>query len=171
MAEEICPGCRLELPATGTGVDGGLLEASPECVEVYAEVTGVVLAHPRLLARWHQTTVDAYAAQHAGPRTRDLTVFFALNTLYLVLERGYTGIQGREAHGHLARTFADWPHVERPDHRGETTVLDVALAEEPDELAARVEGWGRSVWEAWSHAHDLVRQTTDRQLAGWSPSP
>ena len=166
-----CPGCRLALPATDSALDPGQLLASPECVGVYAEVTGAVLAAPAVLARWHQTTVDAYAAQHVGPATRPLSVWFALNTLYLVLERGFTGVQGREAHGHLATTLPreTWTALPLPDGRGEVTVLDVAVAGTPEDLAAQVEAWGRSVWGAWSHVHDLVRSTTDAQLAGWRP--
>ena len=39
----------------------------------------------------HQVAVDAYAAQHAGPASKTITIAFALIGLCLLLERGYTG--------------------------------------------------------------------------------
>jgi hypothetical protein len=166
-----CPACGLVLPGSDGALDPGQLLASPECLGVYAEVTGAVLASPAVLARWHQTTVDAYTAQHAGPATRPLSVWFALNTLYLVLERGWTGTQGREAHGHLARTLppGTWTPLPLPGPRGDVDVLDVALAGGGQELAEAIASWGRAVWGAWSHVHDEVRAATDRQLEGWRP--
>jgi hypothetical protein len=100
-----------------------------------------------------------------------MTVCFALNGLYLVLERGWSGIRARGAHGHLARTVAreDWPSFEPPTVGGPLTVLDVALSADPAAQAVAVEAWGRSVWASWSHVHDVVRGMTDRQLAGWVP--
>jgi hypothetical protein len=87
------------------------------------------------------------------------------------LERGWSGIAARAAHGHLARTEVreDWPSFEPPVGGGTLTVLDVALSADPEAQAAAIEAWGRSVWATWSHVHDVVRHLTDRQLAGWVP--
>jgi len=63
----------------------------------------------------------------------------------------------------------EWPSFEPPAEAGQVTVLDVALTDHPQAQAAAIEAWGRSVWAAWSHVHDVVREMTDRQLAGWVP--
>ena len=80
-------------------------------------------------------------------------------------------LAARAAHGHLARTVAreDWPSFEPPDEGGTLTVFDVALSTGPAAQAAAIEAWGRSVWATWSHAHEVVREMTDRQLTGWVP--
>lgn len=48
----------------------------------------------------HQVAVDAYAAQHAGPASKTITIAFALIGLCLLLERGYTGKAVQRAHMH-----------------------------------------------------------------------
>jgi hypothetical protein len=171
MNDSSCPGCGLVLPATGSAIDTRSFRATAECLDLHGEVTSNVMQHPEVLGRWHQTCVDSYAAQHVGPQMRPMTVCFALNGLYLVLERGWSGIAARDAHGHLARTVvrADWPNFEPPSEAGPLTVLDGALSADLDAQGAAIEAWGRSVWATWSHVHDAVRQLTDRQLAGWVP--
>jgi hypothetical protein len=171
MSDTTCPGCGLVLPATGSAIDVRGFRSTPECLGLHGEVTSYVMQHAAALGRGHQTCVDAYAAQHVGPRMRPMTVCFALNGLYLVLERGWSGIAARDAHGHLARTVARevWPSFEAPAGAGQLTVLDVALTDHAQAQAAAIEAWGRSVWATWSHVHDVVREMTDRQLAGWVP--
>ena len=165
-----CPGCSVELPPSRAHAEPRGLVASSECYEVYGEVVAYGHRHAAVLGRWHQTCVDAYAAQHVGPETTPLQVCFALNTLYLVLERGYTGLRARAAHGFLANTYGTygWPPFDPPAHTGDVTVLDVALTSGPEEQAHAVERWGRSVWTAWWHVHAEIRELTERQLArGW----
>lgn len=165
-----CPGCGLELPdapAPPARTDG--YRATPECRALYGEVAAYTAAHPVRLARWHQVCVDAYNAQHTGPDTAAITVAFALNGLYLVFERGFTGIQAREAHGYLANTVSSWPRFELPASAGDVTVFDAAMAGSVDEHIAQVQRWGRSVWAAWRHVHAEVAEMTDRQLHGWQP--
>jgi len=52
----------------------------------------------------HPNVVDAYEAQHAGGRARNITGAFGLIGLYLALEKGYTG---KQAHMQLARVRKD----------------------------------------------------------------
>ena len=157
------------MQAAGTAVDPGRLRASTECFELYSEVVGRVMTDAVRLGRWHQTSVDAYAAQHGGPRTPPITAFFALSTLYLVLEREFTGQEGRQAHSYIATNFglSDWPRLEAPTRRGAVTVMDVALAGTAEELATGIHEWGQSVWKSWSGTHDQVRRTTDLMLIDW----
>lgn len=172
MNDAACPGCGLVLPVTDPAVDTRGLRASPECLVLSGEVTAFGMQHPGILGRWHQTCVDAYTAQHVGPETRPITIWFALNGLYLVLERGLTGIQARQAHGRLANSVpsTEWSRLDPPSEPGALTVLEVALSATPAEQAGAAERWGASVWQAWAHVHDDVRAMTDRQLAGWRPS-
>ncbi|RYU14516.1 DUF5946 family protein [Nocardioides iriomotensis] len=171
MADAACPGCGLALPATPGAPAREGYRSSPECAALLGEVVAFGMAHPVELARWHQTTTDAYLLQHVSADTKPIAMCFALNTLYLVLERGWTGLEGRAAHGHLANTVPrdEWLRFDVPASVGDVTVLEPALASSPEEQAAAVERWGRSVWAAWSHVHDDVRAMTDRQLGGWRP--
>jgi hypothetical protein len=73
----------------------------------------------------HQHVVDAFAAQHATPRSNAIGVAFALIGLYLHLERGYTGRAVQRTHMRLARKRRQWPTFDPPAERGALTVVDV----------------------------------------------
>ena len=131
------------------------------------------MLHHDVLGVWHQTCVDAYALQHVSPVTKPIRICFALNGLYLVLSKGWTGIQARDAHRHLANTVPrdQWPRFEPPEAVGDVTVMEPAMAGTPAEQAEAVELWGRSVWDAWAHVHADVAEMTTRQLGDWRPRP
>jgi len=82
----ICPGCGLELPASGLPSDPRR-NASPECWQLYGEVQGYALRHLELVRDLHQLTVDTYAAQHAprdpGGDRPPIGVAYALVGLHL----------------------------------------------------------------------------------------
>lgn len=143
-----CPGCRLESPDERHALADARYNASAACFRLSGEVVAFNHAHPERLAVLHQTCVDAYGLQHAGPRSRPIGVAFALNGLYLVLERGFTGLQARDAHAYLARTVPSWPAFTPPAEPGDVTVCDVALAGSVGEHIERVQEWGRAVWSA-----------------------
>jgi hypothetical protein len=165
----VCPGCGVELPRDSAAPPASQYNASAECWQVYGEIVSYGALHAASLGRWYQVCVDSFGAQHVGENTAAITVAFALNGLYLVFERGFSGLQVREAHGYLANTVDSWDRLPRPGSVGAMTAFDVALAADPEEHAALVERWGRSVWESWTHVHDVVADLTDRQLAGWTP--
>ena len=104
-----CPGCGLELPATGLEPNPRR-EASAECWQLYGEVEGYTLRHPWLVRDLHQLGVDAYAAQHAprdpGDGPPPIGVAYALVGLHLALDRGRTGPQVRAAHRRMGRPDA-----------------------------------------------------------------
>ena len=89
-----CPGCGVELPASGLAPDPGR-NASPECWQLYGEVQGFELGHSELIRDLHQLTVDTYAAQHAprdpGGDVPPIGVAYALAGLHLALDRGVPG--------------------------------------------------------------------------------
>lgn len=165
----MCPGCRVELPDERGTDREARYNASPECLRLCGEVVVFNHAHPAELAVWHQTCVDAYGAQHVGEHTPAIGVAFALNGLYLVLERGFTGIQARQAHGYLADTVPSWPRFTPPGEAGGLTVFDVTMASCVEEHIELVRSWGRTVWAAWAHVHDEIAAVTDAQLASWRP--
>jgi Family of unknown function (DUF5946) len=129
----LCPGCGLRLPATGLSWDPKLF-ASPECWQVYGEVAGCELAHPELVGRFHQLTVDTYGAQHSGGDGRGIRIAYSLVGLHLALDRGWSGLAVREAHQGMGRPQPSWPAFLRPAAVGTLTVLEVGLAGGPSRL-------------------------------------
>jgi hypothetical protein len=166
-----CPGCGLELPASGLPPDPRG-NASPECWQLYGEVQGFELAHPELARDYHQLSVDAYGAQHA-PRGTDgevppISVAYALVGLHLALDRGVPGVEVRAAHQRMGKPNASWPRLPAPASTGEVTVLDVATAgamvDSVSGHAGAVRAWAASVWRAWASQHAAVAALTDRLL-------
>lgn len=98
----------------------------------------------------HQLVVDAYAAQHAGPYSRPITVFFALIGLYLTFERNYNGRQVQRVHLLLAKNRRTWPSFTRPDGFAALTVQDVLEAAPGEARLRRIRDWARAVWEMWA---------------------
>lgn len=66
-----CHGCFPRPPASWRGAvePDRPLRVSPACWGLHAELVGFELRHLSALGRFHELTVDAYGAQHAGPPT------------------------------------------------------------------------------------------------------
>jgi hypothetical protein len=158
-AASLCPGCGLSLPATGLSWDPKLF-ASPECWQLYGEVAGFELAHPDLVARFHQLAVDTYGAQHTGGDGRGIRIAYSLVGLHLALDRGWTGLAVRTLHQRMGRPQPTWPAFAKPPRRKTQTVLDVALAgARADSVAghaAAVQRWAAAVWAEWAPVHAEV---------------
>ncbi|MGO9178941.1 MAG: DUF5946 family protein [Candidatus Limnocylindrales bacterium] len=167
MAISVCPGCGLRAPPGGIPLDRPL-NASPECWGLHAELVGFELNHPVLVGRYHQLTVDAYGAQHAGGPTGRIRVAYSLVGLHLALEQGRSGAAVCALHQRMGRADASWPDFRRPHSTGALTVADVVEAGarigSVEGHAASVERWARSVWDAWADQQDLVRGLTARLL-------
>jgi hypothetical protein len=167
----ICPGCGLQLPASGLPWDRRR-GASPECWQLYGELQGFALNHRELVRDLHQLTVDAYAAQHA-PRevlgdAPPISVAYALVGLHLALDRGASGIEVRAAHQRMGRPDPSWPRLPVPASTGAMTVFDVAAA---GAMVGSVAGhagaaraWAAAVWQAWVAQHATVAALADRLL-------
>jgi hypothetical protein len=153
-----CPGCGLKLPDRNLD-PAERFYASGECLKIYFELTcwTLVQQDSRFI---HQHAVDAYEAQHAGGRTRPITLVFGLIGLYLALEKGYTGRQVQQAHMKIGRTKRDWPRLEPPEHPAELTVMDVMGAGTDLEKEEMLFRWAASVWKSWQHQHQWVREMT-----------
>jgi hypothetical protein len=120
--------------------------------------------HLPQLGRFHQLTVDAYGAQHAGTPTPPISTAFSLIGLHLALEDGWTGDAVRAAHQFLAGRHTSWPAFHRPNDLGPLTVTHVRTAPTPEAHAERVQAWAASVWEAWKPEHQHVRAWADAVL-------
>jgi hypothetical protein len=155
-----CPGCGLRMPRA-EGPAGARPGASPECHGLYGELAARALSDPRL-ARFHQLSVDTYAAQHAHPEDPPIGTAFALLGLHWALDRGLSGNQVRAAHQRLAEATASWPPFDRPRRTGQVTVFEVAAAGSWQEHRDLLYRWARSVWAAWAPAHARVEELTKR---------
>jgi hypothetical protein len=158
-----CPGCGLVLLGD-PAAEPARLHASPECEAVLAEVLGFEFQHPVML-RYHQLTVDAYGAQHAGEGAPRIRVATGLAGLWLALEHDFSAEEIRAVHRRMGHPTAAWPAFAPPSpDRRWVTVLDVAeqgvRAQSGSGHAHAVEQWAESVWSAWSDAvpgiHDRV---------------
>lgn len=167
MTDSVCPGCGLRAEGGGIPLDRPL-NASPECWGLHAELLGFELAHADLVRRYHQLTVDAYGAQHAGPPTGARYVVYSLVGLQRALEDGWTGVEVRTLHSRMGPVDPAWPTFDRPPEAAAITVLDVVLAGaragSADGHARAVEAWARAVWTSWRERHEDVR-TLARRLA------
>src|SRR4051794_14355131 len=156
-----CPGCGLRLPVSDDEVTNPQVNASAECQRLCHRLSLYTLSHGGEFFI-HQVAVDAYAAQHAGPTSKPITVAFALIGLCLLLERGHTGRAVQRAHVRLANRSKRWPSFDPPAHRGSVTVADVLRVAPGSERDSAILRWASSVWTAWEQAHPAVRTLIDR---------
>lgn len=112
----------------------------------------------------HQYVVDAFAAQCADPRTKPITLTFALVGLYLAVERGYTGRQVQRVHTLLARRSRAWPPFALPEQRGSVRVADVMAAEPGPERDAAIRRWCASVWGAYAESRGAIVELLEAEL-------
>jgi len=159
----VCPGCGLKLPSP----DGALDEryhATWACRELLSELTAYTLAlrDPGFI---HQLAIDAYLAQHVGPHIKPIGIVFALITLHLMCERGFTGRQAQQAHMRLASHWKTWPRFEQTvGTPSPLTVRDVLNAPPGDARTLMLTRWGKAVWEMWRPEHASVAALLDRTL-------
>ena len=108
-----CPGCGVQLPEDPRTPLPEKVTASRECWQAYSDLqcSTVALRDARFT---HQHVVDAYAAQHAGEKTRGISVVFGLIGLYLALEKGFSGKEVQRAHMRIARKKRAWPDLAPP---------------------------------------------------------
>lgn len=119
-----CPGCGPS--ASGEAVVGDhRVNASVECVRVYAEVAGFASQHLPLL-RLYQLTVDTYGAQHGGDAAPPIRLAYSLVSLHLALECGLAGDQVRAAHQRMGSRTPAGQVFPQPLDVGVVTVMTVA---------------------------------------------
>jgi hypothetical protein len=155
---ERCPGCGVVLRETEWPAADNHA-ASRSCWSRYGELASwsQALGDRDFL---HQHVVDAYAAQHAGPPSKPITVFFALLGLQLACEKGFSGREVQRAHMELAKVKRPWPVFEVPAQPAQMTIADVLAAADREQAVMR---WAQAVWASWSAQHDVVR----KQVGAW----
>ena len=124
--------------------------------------------------RWpiHGLTFDAYAAQHAGSRTRAgvRLVGVHLVALSLVVERGLSPERAARvrvaAEDRLGEGFT-W--LEPPARPAPLTLRSVADASDAADHRHRVYEWARSVWASWTDHHATIHRWVDWLVAASPP--
>jgi hypothetical protein len=158
-----CPGCGLCLPDSHYDTPDRF-NASGECWQQYSDLLCYTVARQDA-GFIHQYTVDAYAAQHSGGATRNISIAFGLIGLYLALEKGYTGRQVQRAHMRIARIQRKWPRLEPPVKPAGITVMDVLGAGTDAEKDAMIRQWMKAVWESWADRQEWVRERTKELMS------
>jgi hypothetical protein len=120
--------------------------------EAYDELCGYTLTHGGR-EFIHQYVVDAWAAQHATPEGKPISITFALAGLYLHLEKERTGREVQLAHMQMAKKKRTWPAFVLPSERGDVTAIDVLRAPEGPERHEAIDRWCASVWAAYAPAN------------------
>ncbi len=152
-----CPGCRLELPATG-GPTHRYIRSSPECWARYGEVLAREYTDRALFGGAHRSTVDAYTAQHPDDQPPKSLVVH-LVALHLTLDRAAEPGWVSRAMDAYVRGGGPYPPVDPPQDRGSITVQDVLAA---DDHVATARAWAAEVWRAWAHVHDTIEELAAR---------
>jgi hypothetical protein len=156
----VCPGCRAVLPRS-EWPETPKYNATAECAEVAGELLGFEVANVTRLGYLHQLRIDAYGAQHVNPEAPRIGPMFALNGLYMFLERGSGNLDVRTAHGIMANSHDDWPRLVPPARVGELTACDVLMAGDVGEVESTLLRWAAGVWESWPDAdRENVRNLT-----------
>lgn len=166
-ARAACPGCGIVLPEI-TAVELPVLHSSAACAAVHAEILGYELQHPVML-RYHQLTVDAYAAQHAGGDGSPARTAYSLVGLWLAIEHGFSAEDVRAVHRRMGTPTAAWPTFTPPGPPQQwLTALDVAEAGVRQGSVgghARAAGqWADSVWAVWQETSPGVEDTVEALL-------
>jgi hypothetical protein len=151
-----CIGCGVVLPAVGGPTDR-YITSSPECWATYGRVLAREYSDPRLMRGVHRLSVDTYASQHPIDHpNRSLATH--LVGVYLAVDRGVEPAVVLRAITSLVESDLVFPDLDPPADLGSLTVLNVERARDSKGHADAVVAWGRSVWEAWAHAHDTIRE-------------
>lgn len=156
----VCPGCGLALKSANQDMDARY-NASRGCYELYLTTIYTLSLGEEYFI--HQIVVDAYAAQHASPRMKPITVTFALVGLYLVFEKGYTGRQAQLAHMRLGKQRREWPRFNAPTERATLTVQDI-LQSGQENYKEMIKKWGKSVWDMWQVEHGRIGRLVEMYL-------
>jgi len=113
----------------------------------------------------HQHIVDAFAAQTAAEKTKDITLFFSLAGLYLFIEKKHTGKQVQQAHQLMATKTKEFVKINLPPERGVITVNDVLETPTGLKRNEMIKQWCQAVWAAYANEHNKVIKMTEQLLS------
>jgi len=159
-----CPGCGVVL-VERHGPTPPLIGASAACWALYGELLAHEYAEPSY-PECHRLTIDAYAAQHPGRRSRRAiqSVGIHLSGLYLVLDRGLEGPAATALKNRVRAAEPKFKWLRPPQPIGELTVQDVLAMRDEMPHCDAVERWARSVWDSWRLHHETVRDWVEGAL-------
>ncbi len=152
-----CPGCGLTLPNIGDLPDSPF-RAPRECWALYGRLSARTLALPRETFI-HQTAIDCYEAQHPGLPGKPIAAVFGLVGLYLVVEKGYTGLEVQHVHMMLGNEKRPLPSLSIPDTRSAITVASIGEVTDAN-LPVALTNWAHAIWDAWAGEQDKIRLYT-----------
>lgn len=153
-----CFSCGAHVPEA-EGATHTYMRSSPACWAAFGEVLAREYGDAAYRAH-HRLTVDAYAVQHPGDRSRAAVRSVALHLVSLcaLFEEDATPGDATRLIQRLAEREEGFDWLRPPDELGAVTVADVLAARGPEEHLEAVERWARSAWEAWSAHHGTVRR-------------
>jgi Family of unknown function (DUF5946) len=124
------------------------------CQELFDDLGLRSFADSRYAAM-RRLAVDCYACQHDRYILSGRSLAAHLTGLAVAIEHEGAEEMNERVQSWLSRTR----HVEKPavpTARGSLSIVDVAFVA-PEEYAAAVGRWAKSVWDAWREHHDLAR--------------
>ena len=164
VAESICSGCGLSMPARENAQARSYYNTSPECWDLYTEVLATEYSNAFLFGQIHQLTVDSYAVQHAGGPHPDKSIDVHLFGLYLSLEKGIRSPYVPPLLQRLVAAIEVWPHYEPPTDPGSLTVFDVAMSDSVEDHIRIVREWAQGIWQRWAKYHAEVASLVSHHL-------
>jgi hypothetical protein len=137
--------------------------SSPGCWAMFCEIMDREFSDIRYW-RAHQFTVDAYAASHVGKK-EDIRAVNSVNihlaALYFIFEKGMSleetpKLRSRFSQYYKGKDQLEW--LVPPSSFGDLSIYELWENEVPEMHYPIAENWARSIWEAWSHQHDRVKE-------------
>jgi len=110
----------------------------------------------------HRLTVDSYAAQHPGQKSRQTiqSIGVHLTRLYLFLEKGLIEKHANDAMLRASKQKHTFTWLTPPASLGALTIEDVAKAGNAEEHSVIVRKWAAGIWDAWApHHHTIISWT------------
>lgn len=156
MDESVCPGCATRLHFSHVLCEG-YFNTTPERWSLFTEVQGTQYGNALFGRHTHQSTIDAYAAQHAGANHPDKSVAIHLLGLYLVIEQEADPLEFAPVQQRIGSACANRPKLIRPEDRGGLTIFNVAMAADGDHINT-AHSWSREVRGMWAEHRQTIAE-------------
>lgn len=158
-----CVGCGGLFPSAD-GPTHRYMESSPGCAAAAGAVFSRQYENVPTYSDVYRLTVDAYAVQHPGGRSRQAiqSVGVHLIRLCLVFEHGLTAERANDAIIAATRRKHEFFWLEPPPTMGAITVANFGPDMAVEDFKQTIRDWARSAWDAWAAHHPTIR--------GWLPA-
>jgi len=141
--------------------------ASQGCWDLYSEVLAKEYAEYEYFEDTNRLTVDTYAIQHPGERSRRSiqSVNGHLISLYCVLIKGFSGKTATKLLGEILASDPGFTWLEPPVPNGRITVVDVLNSTDKEEHRSMVREWAQDVFDCWYLMHkDTIERLVRENL-------